>query len=399
MSNLTLILGKKSIQTLLVWGMVGICLSLQLAVYWRDYSRPFRKDFMYNLYYHSQWVVPEHIQSIGDDGLYQVAGDQLIKKHNFYEINPEVPPLGKYYYGLSIKLFGNAEFGALLLFISSGVLYFLLTKKFIKDPVLQGFAVLFFVTDPLLFYQSRISMLDLPQLVALLVHVLSILFLIMMKKNELNIPALVVAGLSLGAFMSIKIGALGLVIILADIIILFKHKSTSRMFPILTVAGLTYLLTYTMYFVQGHSLVEWLKAQKWMVHFYLASTIKPVFGTVLTTLLFGRIIGWDQGATWVKVSEWTISWSVFFLAYLMHVGASVKKILTMKHEILYVLLLITGLLAGYILLPFFTRYLVLLIPILIVVFIRSLEKLEINSTYITFPLVILFCIHYYLFWL
>lgn len=400
MNTIVTILKKRSIHLTVLRVLILALLLIQLGIYWKDYSRPFRKDFMYNLYYHSQWVMPEHIQSIGDDGLYQVAGDQLLQKHNFFEVNPEVPPLGKYYYGYSIRFLGSAERGALLLFLSTALLFYFLVRIFVKDHILQAFAVLFFVTDPLLFYQSRVSMLDLPQLTALLAHVFFMIKILnakfSAKKSYLLLLAL--SGITLGSFVSIKIGALGIVVILADVIILLKKKSIVSIFPILFLAWLTYISTYAMYFVQGHNIIEWLKAQKWMLHFYSSSLIQPVYGTVFTTLLTGKIIGWDAGATWAHVSEWTISWTVFFVSTVIILASRVKKMLFSDNETLYLSMLIAGLLAGYTILPFFTRYLVLVIPLLLIFVFHQLSVRKKMHNVVYLSLIALFAVHYYMFW-
>lgn len=392
-------LKQPSFQKIILWITIAWFLLFQIILSWKEYARPFREQYLYTLYYHSQWVMPEAIQSIGDDGLYQVAGHQLIQKHNFFEINPEVPPLGKYYYGTSIYLLGNAEKGALFLFLIGIVLYYLLVRKIIRNPLLQGFAILFFVTDPLLFYQSYVSMLDLPQLVALLGHTLAVLVLISAKKSTNRFwSSIVLAGLTLGLFMSLKIGFLGVIIIGADLLILWKKKQLMTLFPMLFLMGLTYIAAYSMYFVQGHSIVEFLQAQKWMLNFYLSSQVEPVFGTVFSTILLGRIIGWNQDSSWTQVAEWTIAWSLFFIGTLIFSGRSVTTKKLPDAPLLYLLLLTFGLLAGYTILPFFTRYLVLIVPFFILFTMALLEKLSINKNYVLSGLLILFVIHYYMFW-
>ena len=57
-----------------------------------------------NTYYESQWNVPNSKRGIGDDGLYRYVGYRLVNNgENPFNINYEVPPLGKYTYGLSAK--------------------------------------------------------------------------------------------------------------------------------------------------------------------------------------------------------------------------------------------------------------------------------------------------------
>lgn len=396
--NLKTIFTRKLASIILLVYFLFILL-LQLSVHMKEFSRPFRKDFMYTLYYHSQWFDPESKYGIGDDGLYQVAGHTLATKQEFFTINPEMPVLGKYMYGYSIVFLGNAEKAALIVFLLSIFFYYLIIKQFIKKLVLQVLSLIFFVTDPLIFGQSFITTLDLPQMLFMLTHILS--FLPLLNKNippKKQLLFIGLAGITLGLFISVKIAFLAVIIIFIDVLLLLQKRRLWQVLPIGILALLVYASTYFMYFVQGHSFLEFLKNQKWMLHFYLSSNIQPVYGTVLSALSIGKIIGWNDSSTWSQIAEWTIMWPVYLSLYFTTVVQCILKRTKLNENEMYLLFLTSGLFLAYCFLPFFTRYLVLLIPLFIYFSIRFFDNARFHPWTKYVSILVLFSIHYYLYW-
>jgi len=369
-------------------------LILQTTLHWKSYTRPFQKEFLYTLYYNSQWVNPESKYGIGDDGLYQVAGHTLATKHEFFTINPEMPPLAKYIYGYSILFFGNAEFAAAIMFIFAIIAFAFLVNRYVKNRIFQLGALIFFITDPLLFEQSYITMFDLPQLLFLLLHILAVTSMISKNiSHNRQVLLVLLAGISLGLFISVKIAFLASILLVVDLFVLYKIRRLWSIVPIGVISILIYFLTYIMYFLQGHTLIEFLKNQKWMLHFYLSSHIQPVYGTVLATLIAGKTIGWGQRSEWTNVSQWTISWTAYLIAFFLSATNTVRKLNKKSNlSFLTLMLLSTGLLVAYIFLPFFTRYLVLLLPFLIILFFRTLESIHLKRSYIIGG--VIFLLHY-----
>lgn len=370
-------------------------LLLQTSLHWKSYTRPFQKEFLYTLYYNSQWVNPESKYGIGDDGLYQVAGHTLATKHEFFTINPEMPPLAKYIYGYSILFFGNAEAAAAIMFIFAVIAFAFLVNRHITNRIFQRGALIFFITDPLLFEQSYITMFDLPQLLFLLLHMLAMtsMFSKNISRNRQILLALV-AGITLGLFISVKIAFLASLIVLIDIFILYKLRRLWQLIPIGVLSGLVYTSSYLMYFVQGHTLIEFLKNQKWMLHFYLSSHVQPVYGTALSTLIVGKTIGWGEHSQWTHVSQWTVAWSAYLIAFFINSMNTFRRTHNkIDPSFLSLVLLSSGLLVAYIFLPFFTRYLVLLLPFLIIIFFKTLESIQSKRSYIIGTAI--FLMHYF----
>lgn len=340
------------------------------------YNQKFDKNASYKKYYQSQWVIPESKTPISDEDLYQVAGYELVTTGTHFKINPEVPPLGKLLFGWSILLFKNPFIISFILYLISSLLFFSITGFITKNIYLRFVALLLFITDPLISSMAYMTLLDLPQLVAMLAHIW-ILFMLINKKNltiSTTILYAILLGITFGAFAAIKIALLSGVILAADTVILLRKKQLISLIILIAVSSLTYIATYFSYFMQGHSVIELLKAQKWMLTFYMESKAKPVYGTVFSSILTGYIKGWHEGATWDRVKEWSFMWPIIFLGSFSFLFVQLKQVLK-NNYLLYSYILIIGLLGIYVIIPFFARYLVLVIPLFILCSIPFIENL------------------------
>jgi hypothetical protein len=161
------------------------------------------------------------------------------------------------------------------------------------------------------------------------------------------------------------------------------------LFPIILLGSITYTMTFLGYFIGGHSFGEFIASQKWTIHFYLSSEVKPVFGTVFTTLLGGLIKGWSEGNTsWQRVSEWTIFWPLYTVSFLFMIYQIVKSHKLHSKEG-YLSILITGFMISYIVIPFFSRYLLLILPFMILLFVIAIDRLELPHTIMRILLILL----------
>src|SRR3989344_7531433 len=85
----------------------------------KKYDTAYWKD----RYEHSQWQLPLSKRIIGDDGLYAYAGYKLISGSDPAVISPEVPPVAKYLFGVSILLFNNPAYASILFGVSTLILF------------------------------------------------------------------------------------------------------------------------------------------------------------------------------------------------------------------------------------------------------------------------------------
>ena len=76
--------------------------SLRQIFYYR-----YEPAYYENWFYTSQWNIPGSTRGIADGELYKFVGYRLTQGENPFNINFEVPPLGKYLYGLAETSIGN----------------------------------------------------------------------------------------------------------------------------------------------------------------------------------------------------------------------------------------------------------------------------------------------------
>ena len=256
--------------------------------------------------------------------------------------------------------------------------YLKISKYILKDNIFVTLSLFLFILEPLIFSQMSKSMLDLPQLLAFFIHIYSFLLLIDdEKKSDWKIFFLIfLAGLSLGFFISVKIGFLAIAIILADFIILLKKKKILYIVPIIGLSVCIYTICYLPYFLQGNNLISFMKAQKWIFHYWTTSKVQPIYGMIFLSFFTGLTKGWHQGAVWEWVPEWTIFWPIYLASYLLTLRTAAGNITKMKTKYLYLIVLSGCLLFTLAFIPLFIRYLLLILPLLIIFFIFYLKAFK-----------------------
>lgn len=332
------------------------------------YLSKFDKNIAYQDYYQSQWVKPNSKNPISDSDLYQVAGYELVTTGIHYKINPEVPPLGKLIIGYSILIFGNGYISSYISLLLSLLLFYFLTKYFFKNFFLRLFSVLLLSLDPLFVSFSKETLLDQYLLIALFLHAI-FLFKTLYSTCKKSYMYATFSGLAFGAFMAIKIGILGIVPLGIHLFLIIKSNKLKTILPFTISAILIYLGSYMSFFINGENIWQLAKNHKWMLSFYADSTVIPVYGAVFASLLTGYIKGWHEGAIWTRISEWSILWPIYTILYVYFVVR--LKFNKIKPEIIYITILTSSLITMYIFMPFFARYLLLIIPKFIIISILS----------------------------
>ena len=360
--------------------ILGLFLILLLYSFRGIYAQKFDYKYAKDLYDHSQWTLAKTVRSVSDDQVYQVAGYDAVTTGELYRVAPEVPPLGKYLVGTSIVIFKNAQIMSFILYIISIFVFYFLASLILKNIKLITIATLIFSTEPLIFSQATLSMMDLPLLISLLLHTL--FMLLILKNNKETFPLfkkiilILGAGFSLGAFLAIKIGFFAIIIIMADLIILTKNKKLSSLLLIIIGAIVFYSFTYLPFFIQGHTFIEFLKAQKWMIGFYLISKVNALIGMPLVSLTFGYYKNWSEGSQFNWVSEWTILWPFYLWTIFSVVKNFVKNRIKFDNNQLYILLLYLGFFGLFIIIPFWVRYLMLIFPFMIIYFVSQVPQVS-----------------------
>ncbi len=364
---------KKSVSIFLLLFLV--CVVVYIIFSYREvYQTQYDNTYLRDLYDHSQWNIALSKRTMSDNLLYQVTSFDLVHKWHFFSINPEAPVLGKYLYGYSIKIFHNAETVSLILFLLSLGAFYLIIKEFISNNILRFMAVILFASEPLLFSHMSFSLFDLPQLLSLLIHVLSMLRIrksYIGKKNTLL--WLLVAGISLGVFISLKIGFFSTAIIAADVILLISLRRAFFILPIIALTILVYILSFLPYFMQGHSFIDFLKAEKWVFGYWISSNDKAIPGMVYIVLVLGWSKGWFKGAVFDRVKEWTILWPFYFGSFVYLFPKRIKQLKEMT-PMTYITLMTGLFLLIFTFIPLFTRYLTLIMPFFIIFFVVLIPR-------------------------
>ena len=338
------------------------------------YTQKFNAEYWKDKYDQSPWQLPLSTRPIGDDGLYLYQGYAIIRGADPSLLSAEVPPLGKYLIGLFTVLSEYPAFygifvGALTLWI-----FYLLCQKILKNTSWSLFATLLLALDPLFVNQWHLTMLD----NLYLFFILSVFFLLAQMPKSGKTKTLLLTcsiGLALGFMAETKAPLFIPHLVLVTGFVLFKCKRFKYL-PLVAggfIAG--YLLPYGYYFYLGHSVAEWAQVQKYIVRFYIDGSLQANYGSALTALLSGYIQNLFSHE-WNRISEWSPVWILFTLSSFGIILLSfrkTKKKLIVPDEIKIWVVVATITLC---ILPFWSRYLLIILPFLILCFTVTLKTLK-----------------------
>ncbi len=359
----TLLLLLVSITGVLFYANRALLTSTYDAAYWKD------------RFEHSQWQLPLSPRTIGDNGLYAYEGYQLAHGMDPTKYNAEIPPFGKYVIGAVIAVSGNGSWYGVATALLIWILFFLLARNVLKNTTLAIAATTWLAFDPLLISQWTATMLDSLHLIFLL------LFFILLSEYGKRKPimlSVVLPGIALGAFSAVKFPVLSVILAAAGCYYLWqKRRVIPHIIIFLFTAVAVYILTYTTYFLAGHTFLDWLRVQKWMFAFYTDSRLQSNIGSIWTTLLANRSQNLFT-TRWQSEPEWSVSWPIATLCCLpvvYHIMQQNNKqrlfFLTISFSTLCIALL-------YTFTPFWTRYLLLIIPFLYLAAAAVLKTIKIK---------------------
>lgn len=318
--------------------------------YRNEYLSHFDSKYWKSRYEHSQWVVPNSKQSIGDDGLYAYAGWEYINGHDPTTLNAEIPPFGKYLIGLSIILFNNQNIFALLCGIFVLAMLFLLNKFIFKDNYLAFLPVFLFSFEPLFYTQLRAPFIDLLYLGLLLST-----FYFFLREQFL------ISSIFLGLMTAAKASSTTFPLVSAAMLIYLiymKHyPEIKKFFLYLPVAILVFLLTYIRYFLLGHDLRQFLGVQKWILTFY-TNGAKGDPTSAWQILLAGKWPTW-WGQT-LAVNEWNIFWPLSLIATVYYTSSVLPKHKLYKSMLFAIWIFLYLIFLSFV--PVWPRYLLLVLP-------------------------------------
>lgn len=303
------------------------------------YLKKYDADFWQTRYEQSGWAKGwEAPGTIGDAELYAYAGWRQIKGDDPTKINTEMPPLGKYFLGLSILIFKNqylpsVAFGLVFLWLT-----FLVARKILKGVVWALVPVFLLSLDKLFREDLATSMLDLPFAVFV---ALSFYFLI---KGRENCRWYIALAASLGAVSATKMYLAGfgltaaVTLYLVFLFLVFRYRDIFWFLISFPAFLLVYFGSYTVYFSGGQSLLDFKYLHFWIRHFARVQVTNYPKFEILRILYLGKWKTWWGGSGIVAVDAWNPLWTAGgILAPLAGIFGLLKKNLNLLILCLWIL--------------------------------------------------------------
>jgi len=345
---------------ILAWGM------------WLNHDQLFQPTDMQAVgraYSQSQYILGDLSPAkIDDSTLYVYAGQAYLQGEDPTTINFEQPPLVKYIFGLSQFLFKSSFTLNLLILAAVLVAYITLSKKIgLSDWLTLVSLVIMVVSTPLLTHLGY-ALLD---SFLLLMTLLFFIALFSIKKFSINMGVLI--GVILGVIAATKypiplmllyLGVLGLWLLL-------KHQ-VRLLLIIMPTMILVYLATYLMYFVHGHTLLDFLRFEIYRFHWWTDDRSIPRY-LIFQTLFFGHFPEWwDSQSTKVVIDhDWRLWWPILFIIQFL---GQIIAIWKRQYQFILLGVYVSGLTVMYALgSATFGRYLMQTIPFWILIIAGSFQ--------------------------
>jgi len=347
---------------LLFFCFLVIVLQFTQIVYFKraSFFQPYNAFYWKDRFEHSQYTLPLSLREIGDDGLYSYAGYRLVHGASIESTISDKPPVGLYLAGLSIFLAKNPLWGEWLVGISMVICFFLLILELLKDKEIAFMATALFTLEPFIFSMFSITLLDLPQLFFLLLHLLLLLYAIRFKKFRVLLTLF--SGVSLGLFTETKPALLLPIIVFLEGLYLLKNKYFFSFAPLFVGFVMGIISPYFRFFQMGYNLVDYLKLHKYMASIYL-SAHNRLFPLSIWQSLF---IGYFPDVVTGKLNKIDYWWPVLPFITAFGVLQALKTLIQRKYlfflkglAIFFLMVLVV-----YTFVPSYARYLVLIIPFL-----------------------------------
>lgn len=270
---------------------------------YHSYTRPFYPGFYQTyktLYGESQYVRTSPLHIIPDEFLYAYAAWEYTDGVNPILLQGETAPLGKYFIGVSERIFNNEKIIAPIFNVLCLIALFILSDLITKSVPWSLFLICFFSFEKLFIVQMLYSpLLDNIQLFFILISF--IFFILWIQTNRFLIPAL----LLLGAVMSIKLWTTGVIIFaiwLIYTIIIKQFKKILQLISLSFVPLITMLIVFIPSFIHGDNLRRFFGVQKYLFEFHKSKLeFNPL--ALWDLLLFNR---WH--VSWKNVIEPSVDW-------------------------------------------------------------------------------------------
>lgn len=346
---------------------------------------PYDVSYWKERFEHSQWQLPLTQRIIGDDGLYAYNGYALFNGTSPYTIVSQVPPLGKYILGTSIVFLHNASYSAFIFSIGTLVLFYLIAKKIFSSSKKAMLTTAFFSLDPFFFTQLWPWMLDIFQLFFLLANIYFFILFCELPNSRRRSITLGISGIALALFSQIKVPILLPLLLIIELGYLFYLRKPKDAFLFVVIFICAFLFSNIQFFLEGKNFLEFLKFQKYVFVFYGQSKVMSSNYAIWQTLFFGNVPQVATG-TLTAVREWWPVWSVIGVVSIVQSFFYFKsKNVQYFWKIISIFLCGSFIIFSFV--PFYPRYLILLIPFLYLIFFQKVfSSISDKKNYLLLPL-------------
>lgn len=347
---------------------VSIAASIFFVIFFsrQIFSFRYEPEYYENLYYFSQWNIPQSTRGISDGELYKFVGFRLAEGENPFDINFEVPPFAKHLYGLAEKYIGNPYWISLVFYFGLIGVLFAAVKDLIGPKKILP-SILLLVTTPFIATQIRETMLDLPLTFLFLTHAL--FFGTYLKRGKLL--DLLISGLFLGLATGTKIGVYTpFISVLGALILLIDKKGLKNIFLYTGSIFAGYVLSFNSYFLRHPNPIPWLRLHAKPLKFYLGSSVDANYMDQFKTLFTGIFEAWASSGK-LGYNDWS---PVLAVGAIAGVVVLRKSLAEKNWTWVYMSALAIIFLLVNSLIPFYPRYVMPAVPIFILLVARLFKK-------------------------
>lgn len=244
---------------------------------------------------------------LSDADIYSATGYLYAHGEDPSKFNFEHPPLIKYIFGFSTRIFGNPYISQFLLGAFFLFFYYIFCFKITNNSIIAFFSTFLLSFDPLFLNLSSQLLLDIGQALFLLLYFISFFYY---KKNY------IFQGIVLGLFAGTKFWVTPLFFIaLFTLYKIFKKELNLKIYIYhLIVASITYSALYINSFIaqNGNFNIIWhiLKTFKYR----LVHNTSTFFGASIILFLTGFIKAWWGNKNWIWALPWSPLWGISLLS-------------------------------------------------------------------------------------
>lgn len=199
---------------------------------------------------------------VSDAELYAISGWSYIHGLSPNMINPEHPPLAKYFIGLSEIIFTNPSTMSFIFSILTIIIVYLISREILGDSLFALIPPFMLVFDKLFYEFSLISMLDI--YVTFFVALSTFFFI----KGLMNSKFFILSSITFGLAMATKWIAIFLLPSFLIMLIIMR-KNLKWFLASLPLAIIAYISTYAIFFINGNSFIDFIELQRAMLNYQL----------------------------------------------------------------------------------------------------------------------------------